>query len=338
MRAIHERGYPRPKRRPKGTAFTLIELLVVIAIIAILIGLLVPAVQKVREAASRTQCQNNLKQIGLAVHNYHDTYKRVPPVEGLSQAYMTANPGSNAYGKYAAPAGNGTVFYYLLPFVEQTPLFNLSKGDSMLGYVDANNPGPICGVVVPVYLCPSDPSVVNANTYGGCGVMQSDSIQRNGCGSSNYAANVMVFEPRGPKAIQAAMADGSSNTVIFAERFRNCSPDPANGGGCTLPGWAWNTLRNGGDPWSSPTFGAHQDGIWQMNADGAEFFYGNVAFQAGPSPQQCNWYVTQGGHAGTMQVCLGDGSIRGVSSAVSVQTWTWACTPNDGNALPSDWN
>src|SRR5262249_45025979 len=133
------------------------------------------------------------------------------------------------------------------------------------------------------------PSLINAGTYGGCGLMRSDSIQRNGCATSNYAANVMVFEPRGPRAIEAAMPDGTSNTVVFAERYRNCSPDPANGGGCTLPAWAWNTLANGTDPWSSPTFGASEAGIWQMNADGARFSFGSTAFQAGPSAQQCNW-------------------------------------------------
>jgi hypothetical protein len=124
---------------------------------------------------------------------------------------------------------------------------------------------------------------------------------------------------------------------MFAERYRNCSPSPAYGGGCTLPAWAWNTVANGGDPWSSPTFGAQNDGIGQMNDGGAEFNYGGVGFQGGPSTQQCNWYVTQGGHTNSMQVGLGDGSVRGVSSGVSVTTWTNACIPNDGNPLGSDW-
>jgi prepilin-type N-terminal cleavage/methylation domain-containing protein len=337
MRAIHERGHAQPKRRPKGNAFTLIELLVVIAIIAILIGLLVPAVQKVREAAARSQCENNLKQIGLAVHNYHDTYKKVPPAEAVNQAWLVANNTTTTpYGKYVSTTGkSGTIFFYILPYIEQGPLYNLVPGNNGTA---AGSSNAVCANVVPVYLCPSDPSVVNANTYGGCGVMQSDTIQRNGCASGNYAANVMVFEPRGPGSLVSAMGDGTSNTVMFAERFRNCSPDGAHGGGCTLPAWAWDTIINGGDCWTSPTFGARQDGIEQMNCGGAEIAYGGVAFQAGPSAQACNWYVTQGGHAGTMQVGLGDGSVRGVSGSISVQTWTWACYPNDGNPLPSDWN
>src|SRR5262245_65729639 len=94
--------------------FTLIELLVVIAIIAILIGLLVPAVQKVRESANRIQCVNNLKQLGLAAHNYHDTHKHLPPAIGY---YPTATNG--VFGSY---------FFHLLPYVEQDPLFRSALG------------------------------------------------------------------------------------------------------------------------------------------------------------------------------------------------------------------
>jgi prepilin-type N-terminal cleavage/methylation domain-containing protein len=311
--------------------FTLIELLVVIAIIAILIGLLLPAVQKVRAAAARMQCSNNLKQISLAVHDFASTYGVVPPCEGLAPKGTPGNPGSvnNPYSTgYVSPDGTtGTTFFYLLPYIEQTNLYRACNGCAM-------NAGT---AVVKTYICPSDPSVQNAGTYGGCGVMNGIDIQRDNYGSCNYAANVMVFEPRGTRPLEVSMPDGTSNTVMFAERFANCSPDGAHGGGCTLPAWAWNTIMNGGDCWSSPTFGATNDGIYQMNCNGAAFSSGNIGFQAGPSAQACNWYVTQGGHTGTMQVGLGDGSVRGVSQSVSVQTWVWACTPNDGNPLGSDW-
>jgi prepilin-type N-terminal cleavage/methylation domain-containing protein len=310
-------------RSLRARGFTLIELLVVIAIIAILIGLLLPAVQKVREAAARMQCSNNIKQLGTAVHNFQTSFGVIPPCEGTGPG--VGNPYSAGY---VSPSGtSGTTFFYLLPYIEQDNLYRQANGDSM-------NVG---ATVVKAFLCPSDPSPLNAGTYGGCGVMNGNAIQRDGFGSSNYAANVMVFEPRGSKAINVAMSDGTSNTVMFAERYRNCSPDGAHGGGCTLPGWAWNTIRNGGDGWTSPTFGSQNDGIGQMNNGGALFNSGGVAFPAGPSSQQCNWYVTQSGHSGTMQVGLGDGSVRGVGAGVSVVTWTNACTPNDGAVLASNW-
>src|SRR6202165_3494161 len=104
-------------RSQRRSGFTLIELLVVIAIIAILIGLLVPAVQKVREAAARTQCVNNLKQWGVAAHNCHDSYKRFPPALGIF-------PGTAQTLAPNVSFGNGLFFF--LPFIEQGTLYNSS--------------------------------------------------------------------------------------------------------------------------------------------------------------------------------------------------------------------
>jgi prepilin-type N-terminal cleavage/methylation domain-containing protein len=329
-------------RRWRG--FTLIELLVVIAIIAILIGLLLPAVQKVRQAANRMSCSNNVKQLGVAVHNYQSTYGKVPQCEGLPPTGMGNNPYTGQPD--TNPSGTaGTTFFYLLPFIEQDNVYKQCNGDSMARPLPNNQGGG--ATVIKTFLCPSDPSVVSAGTYGGCGAMQTENIQRDGYAACCYAANVMVFEPRGSKSIEVACADGTSNTVMFAERYKNCSPDGAHGGGCTLPAWAWNTMRNGGDCWTSPTFGAQNDGIGNMNCGGAMFTNPNnspnppaanaVAFQGGPSAQACNWYVTQGGHTGTMTIGLGDGSVRNASQSMSPLTWWEACTPNDGASLGADW-
>src|ERR1700733_7853871 len=110
-------------RSNRRSGFTLIELLVVIAIIAILIGLLVPAVQKVREAAARAQCQNNLKQIGLASLNYESTYKNLPPGGNLSPQSVNVNPGAVSAPPWAGPYTG--CLAYLLPYIEQQNVYNL---------------------------------------------------------------------------------------------------------------------------------------------------------------------------------------------------------------------
>jgi prepilin-type N-terminal cleavage/methylation domain-containing protein len=145
------------------SAFTLIELLVVIAIIAILVGLLLPAVQKVREAANRIKCQNNLKQIGLALHNYHDSFGRFPPGKGPD--YRASRPGTPVYPRWSPHSK-------LLPFVEQDNLYNSidftwppetpGMGNPVINFMPAwQNPGRVNAAasrtVVPGFLCPSDP-------------------------------------------------------------------------------------------------------------------------------------------------------------------------------------
>jgi type II secretory pathway pseudopilin PulG len=313
-------------------------LLVVIAIIAVLIGLLVPAVQKVREAASRTQCCNNLKQLGLAAQNYHDVYKHLPPGIGY---YPTAKNG--AFGTYS---------FHLLPYLDQDPLYRSSfgvvtfpppDGPTAVYYPGNNN---VYAQRVPVFLCPSDPSV------GPDGVVTVDGVT---FGASGYAPNAMVNaindltanppsgNPQG-KTRLTHITDGTSNTILHAEKYARCSlagvaPPLGDGGNawayCTSPVFAWQPA-----PMTLPPKAFYPGfaivalaGRGAPNAIGA----GSI-FQVQPSPYlgNCDPLRASTAHPGGIQVGLADGSVRTLAATMSGATWWATVTPSAGEVLGPD--
>jgi prepilin-type N-terminal cleavage/methylation domain-containing protein/prepilin-type processing-associated H-X9-DG protein len=195
------RSHPRFIRR----GFTLIELLVVIAIIAILIGLLLPAVQKVREAAARMKCANNIKQISLALHNVQSTFDKLPPMSGSFPIYQ--DPGGS----------NGNIFFWILPYIEQNNLYKLHTSPSYAWRIGTEaDPGPIVSTELKIYLCPSDPNNQPAQMWSG------------GWAAGNYVANYQAFAnpstwDTGYFASLTTITDGTSNTIAFAEKIARCS-------------------------------------------------------------------------------------------------------------------
>jgi prepilin-type N-terminal cleavage/methylation domain-containing protein len=329
---------PKSSTAVQRHGFTLIELLVVIAIIAILIGLLVPAVQKVREAANRIHCANNLKQLGLAAQNYHDTQKHLPPGIG--------------YYPIAINGVFGTYFFHLLPYLEQAPLYRSALDVAMLSppvgpsmaYYPGNN--SVYSQPVKIFLCPSDPSV------GPDGVVTIDGVP---FGASCYAPNAMVnaindlstnpptTSPQGKTRI-TDITDGTSNTLLHAEKYARCTnttmAPPFRDGGC-----AWAYCATPRFPWQPPPMTlpgkAFQPGFCIAGLVGAgapNSIYAGSIFQVQPTSQNCDPTRAATAHSGGMVVGLADGSVRTLSSSLSGTTWWAAVTPAGGEVFGSDWS
>ena len=335
-------------RRRSG--FTLIELLVVIAIIAILIGLLLPAVQKVREAAARMSCSNNLKQMSLALHNANDTFGRLPPLAGVEYG-----------GAYYAPH-----FFHLLPFIEQG---NVWRSATISGYVVPmwQTPGPTAGSFlrqtrVKTYQCPSD-STLDTNqakdwlpgdmSYGANWNVFANAAANNPSGTSAIA------DYDGKAVIPRTFQDGQSSTVVYAEKLAYCPGTKRNIPGVNFTGI--NGSNNHGGTWwmrgvyNASTFNGNAPGVNdsfpgdRLSAifgggrgnDGTRWYAGvNSMFQVGPfaangTNGQCDRGNASGMHSGGIQVGMGDGSVRFVRQSMQPTTWWGALPPAGGVVRPN---
>jgi prepilin-type N-terminal cleavage/methylation domain-containing protein len=304
-------------RLSKQRAFTLIELLVVIAIIAILIGLLLPAVQKVREAAARMTCSNNLKQMGVAIHNYASSNSdRLPP-------QLQGNASSvNIY-----------VFHFaLLPYIEQDNVYRLANG-----YYACWDNGPARSAVIKTFLCPSDSSHAN-------GFRPGDSAP-NGWAITSYWNNGYVFQ--GSRVLTSGagyyttsskysignIPDGSSNTIGMLERYAFTS---AYGWGMLWAHPADSTHWGPNNQWTSSYSAADNagpSGVRGYNTSAPASYMPQFGVRA----NQAHPYYPSSAHSSSILVMMMDGSIRNVSSGLSGTNWNYAIVPDDGQVLPGNW-
>ncbi|MCA9074731.1 MAG: DUF1559 domain-containing protein [Planctomycetaceae bacterium] len=329
--------------------FTLIELLVVIAIIAILIALLLPAVQQAREAARRTQCKNNLKQIGLAMHNYHDTFGKLP-----SSAMIFASPSSEAHAGIAVEGQ----FTMILPYLEQGNLYKeYHFGD---GYHSQSNQ-VVVNTPMSVFQCPSTPNAdrkidLVSTVAGWCGMIERPAWNPTGAISDynsiyyspsptldpvngnyvygmfdiffNVTPQITCFFPlSNPRMIAFRdVTDGLTNTIMFTEQAG--MPDKyvlrENVGTVDV-----NT------PW--PDGASAQQAVW-AGVNGASFepvdASGNLQFGGtNIGINKNNLLGPYSFHIGIVNTSLGDGSVRSISENINAQLWADLVSRNDGNVV-----
>jgi prepilin-type N-terminal cleavage/methylation domain-containing protein len=346
--------------RSRG-GFTLIELLVVIAIIAILIGLLLPAVQKIRDAANRMSSQNNLKQIGLALHNHNDTYGYLPLAMGASVA------NDPSWGAPYLPSHFGTAHYFLLPFVEQDNVYK----DIEINH-DRNQAYPApptttltqansyrSHAVIKTYTAPNDPSMpADKRTWDWWGKR----------GATSYSANWHVlrggwgedWQNTGKAVIPATFPDGTNNTILFIERRTICG-DRSKGTGYGYVERIWGEDGQNGGP-GGQHYNANESFCPEYHVSTTDFnnnpsvpspnpgLNGTTptypfrpadllvsTIMNNPSKFDCQPYRLTTLSSGVVQAVMGDGSVKAIKASITPVTLNMALCPDDGGVLGSDW-
>ncbi len=343
-------------RRSTRGAFTLIELLVVIAIIAVLIALLLPAVQMAREAARRAQCQNNLKQIVLALHNYHDVHGFFPP----DDTRILWGAASSDWGNVPGREQHWSMKVFLLPYLDRSDIYNAANLDLPGSGIPAWNWGrdpnsTLRRARIETFLCPSDPHFEHPNPHAA---------------SQNYAANYgthryynnwrtngIAYAPGWDWAINRPIGlrdiiDGTSNTAAFHEWIRGGMEwNPTNAVNDPIS-WTWRaphvagapggrSARREGDKWFERVCDESTQPQW--NFKGEVWWYGHsgrgsgVGHTARPNHKSCNagWrafdmlMAPSSLHPGGVNVAFADGKVRFISEDIDQDIW-FAIGTRDG--------
>lgn len=301
------------KHRAYSRGFTLIELLVVIAIIAILIALLLPAVQQAREAARRTQCKNNLKQIGLAMHNYHDVHRTLPPGHLVALGELSS-VGGLAWGSY------------VLPFLDQAPLWNKIDSD-IQGSKGLDPVTNFSSTIATAYRCPSDTgSGLNSDrgNYGRSNYVGHAGMALNDFRTKRSNGNNVTANSHEPESLAGQgggvlftnsdirirdITDGTSNTIMVGER---ASGFASGSGGPDYGAAIWVSSRSA-HTWSDVLGLAQDNANWKPNGAHANSFASR--------------------HTGGLQVLLSDGSVRFLSENINGTTWVNLSLKADGAVI-----